>query len=138
MAREDLHFRLRIPEDLKAKVEVAAAENHRSMTAEIVARLYGSFDPEAISQEFADHIQALHHSEEMRGMQAKYVEALSRENEALRKAGINAEQIIFTLARAVTKAAEGDRTELEQVIEREKEQPILDRLMTVSSIVGEK
>jgi len=138
MAREDLHFRLRIPEDLKAKVEVAAAENHRSMTAEIVARLYESFDPEAISQEFADHIQALHHSEEVREMQAKYVEAVSRENEALRKAGINAEQIVFTLARAVTKAAEGDRTELEQVIEREKEQPILDRLMTVSSIVSEK
>ncbi|MGB3389183.1 MAG: Arc family DNA-binding protein, partial [Pseudaminobacter sp.] len=34
MAREDLHFRLRIPEDLKQKVEKAAADNHRSMTAE--------------------------------------------------------------------------------------------------------
>lgn len=43
MAREDLHFRLRIPEDLKAKIEVAAAENRRSMTAEIVARLTESF-----------------------------------------------------------------------------------------------
>lgn len=39
MAREDLHFRLRIPEDLKARVEAAAKENHRSMTAEIVATL---------------------------------------------------------------------------------------------------
>lgn len=43
MAREDLHFRLRIPEDLKNRVEVAADENHRSMTAEIVARLEWSF-----------------------------------------------------------------------------------------------
>lgn len=43
MAREDLHFRLRIPEDVKRLVEAAAAENHRSMTAEIVARLQSSF-----------------------------------------------------------------------------------------------
>lgn len=43
MAREDLHFRLRIPEELKAKVEQSASDNHRSMTAEIVARLEDSF-----------------------------------------------------------------------------------------------
>lgn len=43
MAREDLHFRLRIPEALKEKVEEAAEENRRSMTAEIIARLEESF-----------------------------------------------------------------------------------------------
>jgi plasmid stability protein len=43
MSREDLHFRLRIPEDLKKRVEVAASENHRSMTAEILARLESTF-----------------------------------------------------------------------------------------------
>ena len=43
MAREDLHFRLRIPEDLKKRVEKAAEANHRSMTAEIIARLEASF-----------------------------------------------------------------------------------------------
>ncbi|CAN7301175.1 Arc family DNA-binding protein [Phyllobacterium sp. LjRoot231] len=43
MAREDLHFRLRIPEELKAKVDKSASDNHRSMTAEIVARLENSF-----------------------------------------------------------------------------------------------
>ena len=43
MSRDDLHFRLRIPEDLKSQVEAAARENHRSMTAEIVARLTASF-----------------------------------------------------------------------------------------------
>jgi len=46
MAREDLHFRLRIPEELKKRVETAAAENHRSMTAEIIARLEESFQSE--------------------------------------------------------------------------------------------
>lgn len=43
MAREDLHFRLRIPEDLKAKVQEAANQSHRSMTAEIISRLEQSF-----------------------------------------------------------------------------------------------
>lgn len=44
MAREDLHFRLRIPGDLKNRIERAAVSNRRSMTAEIVARLEISFD----------------------------------------------------------------------------------------------
>lgn len=46
MARDDLHFRLRIPEELKNKIEVAAQENRRSMTAEIVHRLEESFTPD--------------------------------------------------------------------------------------------
>ncbi|TCQ28233.1 Arc family DNA-binding protein [Rhizobium sp. PP-CC-3G-465] len=44
MAREDLHFRLRIPGDLKAKVESAADSHDVSMTAEIIDRLEKSFD----------------------------------------------------------------------------------------------
>ncbi|PWR24576.1 Arc family DNA-binding protein [Zavarzinia aquatilis] len=48
MSREDLHFRLRIPPDLKNKIEAAATASHRSMTAEIVARLESTFGhPEA-------------------------------------------------------------------------------------------
>ena len=43
MGRDDLHFRLRIPEGLKGKIEKAAEENRRSMTAEIVARLEDTF-----------------------------------------------------------------------------------------------
>ncbi|MFV1694209.1 Arc family DNA-binding protein [Phaeobacter sp. JH20_25] len=49
MARDDLHFRLRIPEALKLQVEKAAKDNHRSMTAEIVARLEESFSDSAVS-----------------------------------------------------------------------------------------
>lgn len=45
MAREDLHFRLRIPEDLKNKIQAEAERNHRSMTAEILARLETTFEP---------------------------------------------------------------------------------------------
>lgn len=43
MAREDLHFRLRIPEELKKRIEVAADKSRRSMTAEIVAALEEAF-----------------------------------------------------------------------------------------------
>ncbi len=44
MAREDLHFRLRIPEALKQKIEEASRKNRRSMTAEIVQRLETTFE----------------------------------------------------------------------------------------------
>lgn len=47
MSIDDLHFRLRIPDDLKSKVETAARENHRSMTSEINARLSASFNENA-------------------------------------------------------------------------------------------
>lgn len=46
MPKDDLHFRLRIPDDLKAQVEAAAVENNRSITAEIISRLRESFDDE--------------------------------------------------------------------------------------------
>lgn len=44
MARDDLQFRLRIPEALKAQIEKSAAENNRSMTAEIISRLERSYE----------------------------------------------------------------------------------------------
>lgn len=49
MAREDLHFRLRIPEYLKELVEKAANEKGHSMTAEIVRRLHVSFDEDYVT-----------------------------------------------------------------------------------------
>ncbi|WP_315918637.1 Arc family DNA-binding protein [Mesorhizobium sp. SP-1A] len=58
MAREDLHFRLRIPEELKSKVDEAAARNDRSMTAEIVDRLEFSFN-EGDRQNYARRIDLL-------------------------------------------------------------------------------
>ena len=67
MAREDLHFRLRIPAELKSQVEEAAENNHRSMTAEIVDRLENSFDEETAieelsithSRELKDHLETI-------------------------------------------------------------------------------
>lgn len=47
MAKDDLHFRLRIPDDLKRRIEASAAENRRSITAEIVQRLESSYTEKA-------------------------------------------------------------------------------------------
>lgn len=43
VSREDPHFRLRLPANLKRQVEVAAKANSRSITAEVVDRLGKSF-----------------------------------------------------------------------------------------------
>lgn len=62
MARDDPHFRLRLPADLKARVEEAARAANRSINAEIVQRLEGSFiypeidvDLETLIQQILEH-----------------------------------------------------------------------------------
>lgn len=45
MTKTDLQVNFRMPADLKAKLEGAAKENHRSLTAEVVARLESTFSP---------------------------------------------------------------------------------------------
>ena len=60
MAREDPQFRIRLPAELKARVEGAAAENQRSLNAEIVHRLESSFHFSALISsagiEFAERL----------------------------------------------------------------------------------
>ncbi len=51
MAREDPHFRLRLPADLKARVEEAARASGRSINAEIVQRLEASFGAPSVTPE---------------------------------------------------------------------------------------
>ncbi|HEF8772039.1 TPA: Arc family DNA-binding protein [Providencia stuartii] len=51
MSREDPQLRIRLPIELKEKIEVAAKENTRSMNAEIVQRLEMSFLNEVNSDE---------------------------------------------------------------------------------------
>lgn len=43
MARSDPQFNLRIPSELKERIEASAKASGRSATAEIIARLEGSF-----------------------------------------------------------------------------------------------
>jgi hypothetical protein len=78
MAREDLHFRLRIPEDLKKKVEEAAAKSERSMTAEIVSRLEQTFDePGRLEQLFAAYAELGDEVTELKGT-VKYLEEVRK------------------------------------------------------------
>lgn len=42
----EVQANLKIPKPLKEKLKIAAKENHRSMTAEVVARLQDSFNAE--------------------------------------------------------------------------------------------
>lgn len=44
MARDDPTIYMRLPADLKARLDAAAHENRRSVTAEVTARLQASFD----------------------------------------------------------------------------------------------
>ncbi|MFC0710727.1 Arc family DNA-binding protein [Azorhizophilus paspali] len=45
MKQTDPQFKLRLPAELKARIDQAAADSHRSINAEIVARLAASFEP---------------------------------------------------------------------------------------------
>lgn len=67
MSREDLHFRLRIPADLKEKVERSAQASNRSMTAEIIHRISLTFDEGYIAE---NNKQAVLHAllEELRSV----------------------------------------------------------------------
>ena len=44
MSREDPQMKIRLPAELKARIEEASSANNRTMNAEIVARLHQSFD----------------------------------------------------------------------------------------------
>ncbi|MGD9773858.1 Arc family DNA-binding protein [Diaphorobacter sp.] len=45
MSRDDPQMKIRLPAELKACIEAAAATNRRTLNAEIVARLVESFEP---------------------------------------------------------------------------------------------
>jgi hypothetical protein len=140
MARDDLHFRLRIPEELKGAVEKAASDNRRSMTAEIVARLEQSFVDKIFRLESESVYNEGSRAErrQIRELQERYFESLARENEALKRAGTVNDHIIFQFASAIMKAAQGDRSELERLVEQEKAQPVLKRMVTLSSVVRDE
>lgn len=59
MSREDPQFKLRLPPELKARIDQAATENHRSINAEIVARLEQSFPHEGPADPAVDKALAL-------------------------------------------------------------------------------
>ena len=59
MARSDPQLNIRIPEQLKARVETAARESGRSVTAEILARLQQTFEPASSPTSFRSLVERL-------------------------------------------------------------------------------
>ncbi len=59
----EVQTNLKIPKSLKEKLKIAAKENHRSMTAELIARLQDSFKAE---NTFISSIEKPELTEEMR------------------------------------------------------------------------
>lgn len=59
MSRDDPQFKLRLPADLKARIDQAAAENRRSINAELVARLEDSFIPRSMDDIERDSLSKL-------------------------------------------------------------------------------
>ena len=67
MARNDPQINLRLPITLKEQIEDAAATNNRTITAEVVARLQGSFAPNLLSMAWPDLIETLQREAAQRG-----------------------------------------------------------------------
>ncbi|UHD44933.1 Arc family DNA-binding protein [Aureimonas altamirensis] len=118
MAREDLHFRLRIPEQIKEQIEKSAQDNHRSMTAEIVARLDASLSGTVASEKVERLELENHHLRELYGAE----NALRLANERLE---IAQRMIVYEFADAIRRAALGDDGKLQDLIAREKHEPML-------------
>ena len=119
-------FPLRLPPGLRDRIKEHADRQGRSMNAEVVSRLEESFNTEGQPESGA-----------MQKLLGAYAKSLSRENDALRKAGVIAERLVFELASAIQRAAEGDSTDLARQVERAKAEPTLKRLISVFSIVDE-
>lgn len=50
MNEENVQMNLKVPASLRDKLRDAAAANHRSMTAELIARVTESFDDEPLAE----------------------------------------------------------------------------------------
>lgn len=56
MSKVDIQFNLRVPSELKERIEISAKDNNRSINAEAVSRLYNSFSES--QQNLSDSIKA--------------------------------------------------------------------------------
>lgn len=115
MAREDLHFRLRIPEELKARIETEAQKNMRSMTAEIVDRLESSFHSEVDRDE---QLATLHrYMEDMERERGTLVATLNNQERILQRL-TEAHRTIAILAKSLGESflTQGDRSDMLRIL----------------------
>lgn len=87
MSREDPQLKVRLPQDLKDKITESASNLGRSINADVVARLEGSFEPQGNEQllkkinEMSSELINL--SREAREMRMLYIEAINNNYENL-------------------------------------------------------
>ncbi|MDR7024807.1 Arc family DNA-binding protein [Pseudomonas peli] len=84
MSRIDPQVNFRMPAELKKKLEEAAAQNKRSTTAEIVARLEASFpadsvEYEAFTSEMRPEVKELYSKEDIQAALDQFLASLTFE-----------------------------------------------------------
>lgn len=83
MSKVDIQFNLRVPSELKTKIEVSAHNNNRSINAEAVSRLYNSFSES--QQNLSDSIKAFEEILRKNRPSSRRTEIASRLNITLEK-----------------------------------------------------
>lgn len=119
-SRESFKFMLRLPDDLRDSLREAADANGRSVTAEILERLEGSFTGSP-SEEMDALKRALAESEHVREIQAHFIETLEGEKLAIGKNAKLSEELALQFALPIQLAAEGNAASLERLVQRAQE-----------------
>jgi plasmid stability protein len=121
---------LRLPDGLRDRIKASADAQGRSMNAEIVLVLEREFpDPWSVTSGLKVPMEGELATSggvermEVRELMGRYLNAVLQENETLKRAGALSHSVIYYLAYALQKAAEGDNSELEHQIERAKREP---------------
>lgn len=125
MAREDLHFRLRIPEELKKRIENAAELNMRSMTAEIIERVGYTFGPVDTAME--DLLKSIREREEEISQLKRQIDARDSEIEELNR--------IKSLREESLRLSENNREIINLI--KDQEEILTDRMGMMLKIVCE-
>lgn len=92
MAADDPQLKFRVPADLRLRLEASAKENHRSLSAEVVARLESTFPRVAYEPYLPERIDEGHDEIVARhvGTYRALVDSLYDEFEARMKADLDA------------------------------------------------
>lgn len=83
MSREDPQLRIRLPIELKEKIEASSKENNRSMNAEIVHRLEASLSKEDLNLDGLESDDLKEVVKVQAGLLEKYQEAFKRSTDVL-------------------------------------------------------
>jgi hypothetical protein len=119
-AQTDPQFKIRLPSELKERLEGAAEAGSRTVTTEIVARLQDSFDAPNFRELLINVTRAFELADEIKDIRAKHIGQLQREVELLESMSANLGMISARYFRAVASAAQGDASHLDTLLEEHR------------------